>query len=172
MNKKYNPSKKKNLFKKWISRLHLWFGLIIGAIIFIVSITGALFVFKDEIQNQLRKNEIYHHEKDIAHKKTLPIKILEKRIADFNKEKYPLHWVDIPLNKEKSYLFYYYEHNPKAWNYFDEYPIYKSVYINPFSGKILAVHDEKMNFFTIVKTSTGVYFLKQNGELISWGFRY
>src|SRR5690606_33620792 len=90
-------------------------------------------------------------EKDISGKKTLPLAVLEEKINEQNPEKYPLHWVEIPLDKTKSYKFYYYERNPDTWNYFDEFPIYKSVYINPFSGEVLSVQDEKNGFFNIVK---------------------
>ncbi len=37
-------------FNRWI---HLWLGLLSGIIIFIVSITGSIYVFKDEITNSL-----------------------------------------------------------------------------------------------------------------------
>src|SRR5690606_21484131 len=134
---------RKPAFKKWIKRLHLWFELPIGLIVFIVSITGALHDFQEDIQYVLRKDFITHSEKDISGKKTLPLAVLEEKINEQNPEKYPLHWVEIPLDKTKSYKFYYYERNPDTWNYFDEFPIYKSVYINPFSGEVLSVQDEK-----------------------------
>ena len=36
-------------FRKVCASLHLWLGLISGIIVFIVCVTGALYVFKDEI---------------------------------------------------------------------------------------------------------------------------
>jgi hypothetical protein len=51
MKKKHHHKKKPGFFKKWSAKLHLWFGLGIGFLIFIISITGALYVFKDEIEN-------------------------------------------------------------------------------------------------------------------------
>jgi uncharacterized iron-regulated membrane protein len=42
-------------FKKTIGKLHLWLGLSTGLIVFIVSITGAMYVFKEEIQGIIRK---------------------------------------------------------------------------------------------------------------------
>jgi uncharacterized iron-regulated membrane protein len=63
-----------------------------------------------------------------------------------------------------SYLFYWYEHDPKGWNYFDEFPIYKVAYVNPYNGKVLRTYDEKNGFFQIVKMIHWSYLLKQ-----SWG---
>lgn len=137
--------------KKIARKLHLWLGLSSGLIVFIVSITGCLYVFKDEIQHSLRKEMLTHGEKNISSKEILPLREMEKHVAKQVPEKYPLHWVEIPLDKTKSYKFHYYEQNPKAWNYFDEYVIYKTIYVNPFTGKVLGVQDEKNGFFNIVK---------------------
>lgn len=157
-------SKNKNTFKKIVSKLHLWLGLTIGFFVLVISITGALYVFKDEVQNILRKEYIHHNEQNIAQKKILPLKVLEQKVEQQTNEKYPLHWIDIPLDKTKSYKFHYYERNPKAWNYFDEFVVYKTAYVNPFTGKVLAMEDEKNGFFNIVKFIHWSFLLKSE-----WG---
>lgn len=157
-------SKNKNTFKRIVSKLHLWLGLTIGFFVLVISITGALYVFKDEVQNILRKEYIHHNEQNIAQKKILPLKVLEQKVEQQTNEKYPLHWIDIPLDKTKSYKFHYYERNPKAWNYFDEFVVYKTAYVNPFTGKVLAMEDEKNGFFNIVKFIHWSFLLKSE-----WG---
>lgn len=164
MKKKHHHKKKPSLFKKWTGKLHLWFGLSIGLIIFIVSITGALYVFKDEVENFTRKEVIYHSEQNIEQKQVLPIRVLEKAVDTQVKEKYKIHWVNVPIDKKMAYQFYWYEHNTEAWNYFDEFPIYKVAYVNPYDGKVLRVYDEKNGFFNIVKMIHWSFLLKQD-----WG---
>ncbi|MDQ8142238.1 PepSY-associated TM helix domain-containing protein [Chryseobacterium sp. CFS15] len=164
MKKKHHHKKKPSIFKKWTGKLHLWFGLFIGLIIFIVSITGTLFVFKDEVENFTRKDVIYHNEQNIAQKQILPIRVLEKAVDAQLKEKYKIHWVNVPIDKKMSYQFYWYEHNTEAWNYFDEFPIYKVAYVNPYTGKVLRTYDEKNGFFSIVKSIHWSFLLKQD-----WG---
>lgn len=156
--------KKKNTFKKNVSKLHLWLGLTVGFFVLIISITGALYVFKDEIQNVLRKDYIHHNEQNISQKKILPLKILEQKVEAQTNEKYPIHWAEIPLDKTKSYKFFYYERNPNAWNCFDEFVIYKTAYVNPFTGKVLALEDEKNGFFNIIKFIHWSFLLKSD-----WG---
>lgn len=156
--------KKKPRFKNWIRKLHLWFGLGIGFLIFVISITGSLYVFKDEIEHYTLKKYIFHHEKNIEQKNTLPISVLEQKINAQTHENFPIHWVQIPLDKKKSYQFFWYEHNEKAWNYFEEYPVYKSAYVNPYTGKVLGTYDIKNGFFNIVKMIHWSYLLKE-----SWG---
>ncbi|AWM12739.1 peptidase [Flavobacterium sediminis] len=157
---------KKNRFKYWIGKLHLWLGLTTGLLVFIISITGAIYAFQEEITNHLRKDVIFHKEQNIEAKAILPIKELEKKVNEYTSEKFPLHWVTIPVDKKRSYIFYYYEHDPNGWNLFEEYIIYKSVYVNPFTGEILGSYDEISSFFNIIKsihfslmlnTSWGVY---------------
>ena len=164
MKKKHHHKKKPSEFKKWTGKLHLWFGLSIGLIIFIVSVTGALYVFKDEIENFTRKDVIYHNEQNIAQKQILPIRVLEKAVDNQVKEKFKIHWVNVPIDKKMSYQFYWYVHNTNAWNYFDEFPIYKVAYVNPYDGKVLRVYDEKNGFFQIVKMIHWSFLLKQD-----WG---
>ncbi|OIN58613.1 PepSY-associated TM helix domain-containing protein [Arsenicibacter rosenii] len=150
--------------KKLIGKLHLWLGLSTGLVVFIVSITGALYVFKDEVQTMLRKEYLHHGETGISHKSILPLRELEKRINRQTGETYPLHWVDAPLDKTRSYQFYYYESDPKGWHYFNELVMYKTVYVNPYTGKVLAVFDEKNGFFNIVKFIHWSFLLKSE-----WG---
>ena len=164
MQKKHHHKKKPGFFKKWSAKLHLWFGLSIGLLIFIISITGALYVFKDEVENFTRKEYIYHNEKNIDQKQILPIRQIEKLVNEQTKEKYPIHWVNIPIDSKMSYQFYWYEHKPDEWNYFDEFPIYKLAYVNPYTGKVLQVYDEKNGFFAIVKSIHWSFLLKQD-----WG---
>lgn len=164
MKRKHQHIKKQSLFKKWTGKLHLWFGLGIGLIIVIVSVTGALYVFKDEFENFTRKDVIYHHEQNIAQKQILPIRVLEKSVDAQVQEKYKIHWVNIPMDKSMSYQFYWYEHNTAAWNYFDEFPVYKLAYVNPYTGQVLRVYDEKNGFFNIVKMIHWSFLLKE-----SWG---
>lgn len=113
----YRNHMQKSSFKKGIRKLHLWLGLSTGLIVFIISITGAIYVFQEEITNYLRKDAIYHHESNIANKQPLSFKVLEKKVDAFTNEKYPIHWVTVPIDKSRSYIFYYYERNPEGWNF-------------------------------------------------------
>ncbi|CAH0129175.1 PepSY-associated TM helix domain-containing protein [Chryseobacterium sp. Bi04] len=148
--KKKHHKKKVSSTKKWSAKLHLWFGLSVGIIVFIVSLSGTLYVFKDEIQNSLRREAIYVKNVD-AGKKPLSINLLREKLSLELNEKYPISAVEIPLDKNKSYRFFYYEKSKKGWNYFQQVLISKQVYINQYTGQILAVYNEKYDVLTILK---------------------
>lgn len=150
MKKKHHHKKKPSFIKKWSAKLHLWFGLSVGLIVFIVSLTGTIYVFKDEIQNQLRKDAMYV-KTETVNEKPLPIEVLKEKVSLEVTEKFPVSSIEIPLDKNKSYEFLYYEKDKKAWNYFDEVKINKLVYVNQYTGEILGVYNEKYDLFPILK---------------------
>ncbi|NML58226.1 PepSY-associated TM helix domain-containing protein [Chryseobacterium cheonjiense] len=150
MRKKRHHKRKPSFIKKWSAKLHLWFGLSVGIIVFIVSLSGTLYVFKDEIQGILRKDAVYIKDETIA-QQPLPILALKEKVAQTLSEKFPVTSVEIPLDKNKCYEFLYYEKDKNAWNYFDEVKINKLVYVNPYNGEILGVYNEKYDLFPILK---------------------
>lgn len=151
MRKKHHHKKKPSLIKKWSAKLHLWLGLSVGLIVFIVSLSGTLYVFKDEIQQQLRKNA-YDLNAETIRQNPLPIEALKDKVTFELNEKYPVTYVEIPLDKTKSYEFWFYEKDKNAWNYFDEVKINKLVYVNPYNGEILGIYNEKYDVFPILKS--------------------
>ncbi len=150
MKKKHHHKKKPSWIKKWSAKLHLWLGLSVGLIVFIVSLTGSMYVFKDEIQNTLRKDAIWVKPETIT-QSPIPIATLKEKVSLEVNEKYPVSSVEIPLDKNKSYEFLYYEKDKKGWNYFQEVKINKLVYVNQYTGQILGVYDEKYDLFPILK---------------------
>lgn len=163
MKKKHHYKKKPSFTKKWSAKLHLWFGLSIGIIVFIVSGTGTMYVFKDEIQGILRKESMYVKKESIT-EKPLSIDVLREKVSLETNEKYPISSVEIPLDKNKSYEFLYYEKDKKAWNYFDEVKINKLVYVNQYTGEILGIYNEKYDLFPILKAIHWSLLLKSD-----WG---
>lgn len=151
MRKKHHYKKKPSFIKKWSAKLHLWLGLSVGIIVFIVSLSGTMYVFKDEIQDVLRKDVIYVKPTTITHH-PLPIEVLKEKVSLEINENFPVSSVEIPLDKNKSYEFLYYEKDKNAWNYFDEVKINKVVYVNQYNGDILRIYNEKYDIFPILKS--------------------
>ncbi|KMQ69671.1 peptidase [Chryseobacterium sp. FH2] len=149
--KKKHHHKKPSFTKKWSAKLHLWFGLSVGIIVFIVSLTGTMYVFKDEIQGAIRKDAMYVKPETVT-PTPLPIEILKEKVSLEANEKYPISSLEIPLDRNKSYEFLYYEKDKKGWNYFQEIKVFKSVYVNQYTGEILAIYNEKYDLFPILKS--------------------
>jgi hypothetical protein len=80
MKKKHHHKKKPSRIKKWSAKLHLWLGLSVGLIVFIVSLTGTMYVFKDEIQNTFRKDAIWIKPETIM-QSPIPIATLKEKVS-------------------------------------------------------------------------------------------
>lgn len=116
-----HKKKKPSAFKRIIAFLHLWLGLISGIIVFIVSITGAAYVFEKEIRDA---SEPWRFVKPQG--KQLPpsalYQIAKQRLG----------------NKEASGIKYRLpDEAAEVSAYSRKEGYYIVVYINPYTGKVL-----------------------------------
>ncbi|MBV7441540.1 PepSY domain-containing protein [Weeksellaceae bacterium TAE3-ERU29] len=107
-------------------------GLSVGLIIFIISLTGSILVFQDEIENYIRHDTITMANFQIPkNAEVLPVSEMMNKVKEHVGESEPLSWITILLNKKQSYQFHYYDRDYSAWNYYDEFKVYKTAYVNP-----------------------------------------
>ncbi|MFV8346868.1 PepSY-associated TM helix domain-containing protein [Flavobacterium sp. ZB4P13] len=126
---------KNNNFKKLIGKVHLWLGLSSGIIVFIIAITGCLYAFQEEIQNSTEEYRFVKEQEDaflppsklaaIA-KKELPDKLLHA--VKFNEK-----------NNAVEAEFYHYEPT-----------YYYTIFINPYTGKVLKTVNNEEGFFPFI----------------------
>lgn len=157
--------------RKIIRQVHLWLGMITGPIVFIIGITGAIYAFKEEIQNATESFRFVQvQDQDFLTPSSL---IASADKANPNKE---VHAVMYHTKDQSAKVIYYSFEN----DYYD------FVYINPYSGKVLEVHDVTHSFFgwilsghfnlwlpreigsVIVATSTLIFLLIIISGLILW----
>lgn len=138
--------------KKLIAQIHLWLGLIVGLIIMIIALTGALYCFAPELQNGTQPYRKVQQEstaflppstlKQIA-EKTLPGKPV-KRIYYGNKEQS----VQVLFRNKEEYSY--------------------SVFINPYSGKVLKVRNNKKDFFSVTLDLHRTLLIPHGHEVVRW----
>lgn len=117
---------KKTTGKTISSKLHLWLGLASGLVVFIVSITGCLYVFEEEIRNYTQKEYRYvQPQPNIAFASVL--KVEETIKANF------------PTEKIKQIRTY--GDNNKAWQVQLEKD--KIAAVNPYTATIIHVYSKK-----------------------------
>jgi len=130
--------KRKQLFKKFIRKIHLWLGLATGLVVFIVSITGAIYVFEPDI-NLLLQAGVYRNveRQDKPFISPLEIKkrseeFFQKRIVSMNVTVYPegdranIVWVRDSTRK------------------------YTAIVQNPYTGEVIHSYPYSANFWAIV----------------------
>ncbi|MGE6356248.1 PepSY-associated TM helix domain-containing protein [Flavobacterium sp. NPDC079362] len=121
--------------KKQVRFLHKWLGLISGFIVFIISVTGCIFCFHDEIKDITRK------EWRLAEPQNKPF-VLPSVLQEKAKEILPSY---------KSSMVSYYGRDRAAivYTYSDIGSLY--LYFNPYTGKYLKTENPETDFFIIVE---------------------
>lgn len=134
--------------KNFIRQVHLYLGLISGIIVFILGITGCLYVFTEEISSFAYEDR---REIIVPEKKTkLPLsdlkKIAEAEIPDgirctraflFPEKNHSVAFVFQKINNETIWYNSYME-------------FYKTVFVNPYTGEIHFIENTKWEFFNVL----------------------
>lgn len=128
--KKKTPS----LFYRVSAWLHLWLGLFTGIVVFIVSLTGALLVFEQELRVWLQPYQTVN----AAGKAFLPPSQLKQ--AAMNRYHLPAVSAVVYQGINRAAVVPYYGDRKK----------YQLVYINPYTGQILHYQLLKKDFYRIV----------------------
>jgi uncharacterized iron-regulated membrane protein len=122
-------------FKKIILFCHRWLGFISGLVVFIVSITGCLFCFQDEIQDTFQK---YRHV-EVQYKPYLPPSVLKAEALKGRK------------GATATYMYYYGVDRPAGVLVSLPKDAMLYVYLNPYTGQITHTENPMKNFFIIVE---------------------
>jgi len=121
------------LLKKLNAWLHLWLGLITGLITFIVSITGCLYVFIDEIREIAYRDRCYVQVEDVPFQ---PLSVMMTRAQAAVPSSYEIVRADIHPAPGRTWMF-------RAGTKY-------RVYLNPYDAEVVYVEDQDREFFRIV----------------------
>lgn len=140
--------KKRRTAKYWIREIHLWLGLTTGLVVLIVSLTGCLFVFQQEITERLHKDR---HFVVPTSSSTLPLSILHERAQQALGNDRPILNIVTYRQPDRAWEFLTYKLNDTALTWFGAVEYYQSVFVNPYTGALTGARDYKYDFFSIVK---------------------
>jgi uncharacterized iron-regulated membrane protein len=123
-------------FKKSLLFIHRWLGFISGLVVVIVSITGCIFAFQDEIQDAIHD----YRKVEVQHKPYL----LPTQLQQIALKLYP-------AGEEKPTVGYYGPDRPAA--VFIDLPNLSEryIYLNPYTGQFLHEDNPDRSFFIVVE---------------------
>ena len=122
-------------FKKVILFIHRWLGFITGLVVFIVSITGCVFCFQDEIQDAVH-----------SWRKVAPVErpyLEPSALKSIALSKYPA--------ATANYMYYFGIDRPASVIAYVPQKGFTYIYLNPYTGQILHTEGLKDNFFTVIE---------------------
>jgi len=127
--------------------LHKWLGLITGLVVLIVSLTGCINVFADELK------EYFYHERFFTEsskpQKALNFSLLRANAQKALGDRYKVSRCEIYPAPNRNWIFRASKTDPDAFGHWNYYKYYYRVYINPYSGKVIYVEDTKNEFFQL-----------------------
>jgi len=139
-------------FKRFIFQLHKYLGLTTGLVVFIVSITGCCWAFRDEIES------LYDDYKKVTPQdQSILTPTKAKELA---KEVFPNNTVHGTLFKKQDDAIevIFYDAEPE---------FYQSVFLNPYSGEVIQVDNHLTGFFAfILKGHMRLWLPKTIGEQV------
>lgn len=136
------------MLRKIFFWLHKWLGLITGLVVLIVSLTGCINVFSDELKEYFYQKRYYVQPEgkgnflNFSELRNQAQKALGPEIKITRGEIYPAKghtWIFRASLTDKKGIGY--------WNY---YKYYYRVYVNPYNGKVVHVEDTRNEFFQLV----------------------
>jgi len=136
-------------FKTIAAWLHLWVGLVTGLVVVVISVTGCMQVFDEELFEAFHPDlvtvaptgpakpvaELMQAAQKAIGKKKL---ITDIRIGDVN----------------KSYIFTASKANKRknmTLSYFSQFKYRDDIYVNPYTGRVLGVIDVRYEFFNVTE---------------------
>lgn len=138
------------MVKKKLLWLHKWLGLISGLVVLIVSLTGCLTVFQDEIQLMTHPEKFFIEKQNLQPSKTVPLsQLIGIAEAKLNSGE-QISRVEVFPEKNRTWIFRAIKINKDGFFYSDYFTYYKRVFVNPYTGNVQVVENTKENFFQIV----------------------
>ncbi|SDL30015.1 Uncharacterized iron-regulated membrane protein [Salinimicrobium catena] len=129
-----SKAKKQKRYKLWAAKLHLWLGLTSGLVVFIVAVTGCIFVFHDEIRDLTQDwRKIEPREQEFV-----PPSLLQKEV----KEHFP--------GADVSMVVYQDRERPAHIATFLEGTLH-NIYLDPYTGEIIHIQNTEKDFFLIIE---------------------
>jgi len=130
-----------------IRTIHLWLGLLSGLVVFILGVTGCIYVFANDIREAFNKERFFV---DAQESPKLPLsRILEAAQQAVGPE-FKISRGKIYNAPNRAYEFRALKTDPKAFGYWNHYVYYYRVYINPYTGQVTFKEDARNSFISIV----------------------
>ena len=152
--------------KQISSKLHLWLGLTSGLIVFVLGLTGALFSFETELRYFFYADRYYANR---VTEKPLPLRILKEKAQEAIGSEHPLTFVLYKPGTRETYRFRSSAFNAEAFTYPSRVVFFKTVFINPYTGRIQYIENTKWEFFQTVLQIHNELMLGEVGhQLTAW----
>ncbi|MEM9673498.1 MAG: PepSY-associated TM helix domain-containing protein [Bacteroidota bacterium] len=135
--------------KKLIGKIHLWLGLASGLVVFILGITGCVWVFEEEIKSVVYKDRMFSDQQTSAQ---LPLAQLYENARNSLPTDMSIDRVMVYNNPKRTVMFrgsQPQENNEGIW-YWNNRDFVFDAYFDPYTGKLKKLENRTFEFFMVV----------------------
>ncbi len=126
----------------------MWLGLLSGIIVFIISLTGCVYVFSEDIKSICYKDRQSIDVVENSNRIGLD-ELVKTAEAEFD-NKYAFKNLVVPNYPDQTVSVIFEEYDEDAFGYPNYVTFSKTIYLNPYTGKIVHIENTKWEFFNIV----------------------
>lgn len=158
------------MFKTVILWLHKWLGIITGVVVFILSMTGSIYTFQDELKLWAYPEKYFIADTTNHSKTPLPLSSLLYSAQKSLQKNQKITRVDLYPSKNRTWVFRAIKTDEKAFGHWNYYRYYKRVFINPYTGQVQQVENSKTEFFQLMlQLHLNLLLGKQYGHpIVAW----
>ncbi|AGA80519.1 PepSY-associated TM helix domain-containing protein [Echinicola vietnamensis] len=139
--------------KKTIGKIHLWLGLTSGLVVFMVSITGCLWVFQDEIRPLVYQDRMYIDPPPGGNDR-MPLTALVNAAEEALGNGYSVERAYYPTAENETVYIQFRKFNEgtdQTVRWYGDYIVYfYKVFLNPYTGEVVHIENTKWEFFNVV----------------------
>ena len=136
-------------FRELIGKLHLWLGLASGLVVFIVSLTGCVYVFQPELFSATHRSLLQVAPPPAA--QPLPYTVIWQRAQQALGAQYPLVYGTAYRDPSRAWTFMAYQGQAGRPYFGGMITHYYTVYMNPYTGQATGILNNKYEFFEMVR---------------------
>lgn len=128
--------------------MHKWIGLVTGLVVLIVSLTGCINVFSDELK-LFFYHDRYYLDGNTA-REFLPFTQLRKNAQKVLKPGVKISRAEVYPGNSRTWVFRASSANKNAFGYWKQYDYYYRVFVNPYTGEVIYIENTKYEFFQLI----------------------
>ncbi|GGC14057.1 membrane protein [Parapedobacter defluvii] len=127
--------------------LHLWLGIVTGLVVFIVSITGCIYVFTDELKAICYPDRLFVTPTNHT---VQPLSVMLANVQEALGNEYEISRCDIHPAPNRSWTFRALDINPDGFGHWGYFRYNFRVYVNPYTAEVIHVENTNNEFFQLV----------------------
>ena len=139
--------------KKLVRKIHLYLGLTSGMVVFVISVTGCIYVFEKELRSLIYQDRLYVKVPDRPVR--IPAENLLVKAKMVLQPQTKINSLHFFAEQNRSVYFQAYEKNtPTRFLYWygDEIRYFYRVYLDPYTGRVLKIENTKLEFFKVIES--------------------